>query len=83
MNSDVDPSTRAMWSAAIRLALVVSTVAAAAAIVLGAAGDVTEPAMVLVVMLFGFVASWVQSGRVARSFAPHRVTLVALRRRVG
>ena len=72
-----------MWSAAVRLALVVSTVAAAAAIVHGAAGDITEPAMVLVVMLFGFVASWVQSGRVGRSVGGHRVTLVAVRRRVG
>jgi hypothetical protein len=74
---------RDVWTASVRLALIVSTVAAFAVMVLGAAGEVTEPAVVLVVILVGFAASWAQCGRVARPAEGHRVTLVSMRRRVG
>jgi hypothetical protein len=74
---------RAVWAASLRLALIVSTVAAFAVVALGAAGDVTEPAVVLAVMLVGFALSWAQCGRLARPAGGHRVTLVAMRRRVS
>ena len=67
----------------MRLALILSTFAAFAVMALGAAGDVAEPAVVLVVILVGFAASWAQCGRLARPAEGHRVTLVAMRRRVG
>jgi hypothetical protein len=35
------------------------------------------------VILVGFAVSWAQCGRVARPAEGHRVTLVAMRRRVG
>ena len=67
----------------MRLALILSTFAAFAVMALGDAGDVTEPAVVLVVILVGFAASWAQCGRLARPAEGHRVTLVAMRGRVG
>jgi hypothetical protein len=47
---------------------------------LSAAGDVPQGALVAAVMVVGFVASWVQTGRVARVHHEHRVAVVPVRR---
>lgn len=47
----------------IRLALVVSVVAAAVAASLAAAGVGSEPIIVLAVIVVGFTTSWVRTGR--------------------
>ncbi|MGH9135143.1 MAG: hypothetical protein ACRDZZ_14490 [Ilumatobacteraceae bacterium] len=70
---------KATWTAALRLAFVVSAVAAAIAVALSAAGDVPQTALVAAVMLVGFVASWVQTGRVARVHHERRVAVVPVR----
>jgi hypothetical protein len=72
--------------AAIRLAVVLSVVAAAIALGLHAVGGVSQTALVLTVMAVGFVASWVQTGRISRStahHAAHRLTVVPLRHPVS
>jgi predicted GNAT superfamily acetyltransferase len=71
---------KATWSAALRLAFVVSALAAIVAMTLSAAGDVPRGALVAAVMVIGFVTSWVQTGRVARVHHEHRVAVVPVRR---
>jgi ABC-type Mn2+/Zn2+ transport system permease subunit len=71
---------KATWSAALRLAFVVSVLAAIVAVALSAAGGVPQGALIAAVMVTGFVASWVQTGRVARVHNEHRVALVSSRR---
>lgn len=63
MNTEMD-LTRRTWIAAIKLALVISTVAAVAAIAVTAVGDIPQAAIVLPVMLVAFAASWIQTSRV-------------------
>lgn len=73
---------RATYGAAVRLAIVFSTIATAIALGLDAVGDVSPTALVLTVMIVGFVTSWVRTGRVARSAArasSHRMVVVPLR----
>ena len=77
---------RATFSAAVRLAIVLSTVAAVLALGIDAVGNVSTTAMVSTVAVIGFVTSWVLTGRVARAVpvAPrHRVAVVRLRQPVG
>jgi len=77
---------RRTFGAAVRLAAALSVVAAALALGLDAAGGFSQTALVLTVMVVGFVASWVQTGRVSRSTAhrsAHRLTVVPLRHPVG
>ncbi len=77
---------RATFGAAVKLAMALSVVAAAIALGLDAIGDVSHIGLVLAVMLVGFVASWVQTGRVSRAEAhhsTHRLTVVPLRHPVG
>ena len=71
---------RATWSAALRLAFVVSGVAALVAVTLSANGDVSPAVLVSAVMVIGFVASWVQTGRVTRVHHQHQVAVVPVRR---
>jgi hypothetical protein len=71
---------KATWSAALRLAFVVSALAAIVAVTLSAASDVPQGALVAAVMVVGFVASWVQTGRVARVHYEQRVAVVPMRR---
>ena len=63
---------RRTWSAAVRLAVVISVLAAALAVAVQAAGDVPQVAVVLPVMAIAFTASWIQTGRVRREPAPVR-----------
>lgn len=71
---------KATWSAALRLAFVVSALAAIVAVALSAAGHVSATALVAAVMVIGFTASWVQTGRVARVHHEQRVAVVPTRR---
>ncbi len=74
---------KATWGAALRLAFVVSAIAAVAAVTLSEVGEVPRGALVAAVMLIGFVASWVQTGRVARVHQQHRVAVGPTRRSVS
>jgi hypothetical protein len=75
--------SRRTWIAAIKLAVVISTVAALAAAVVSTIGHVPDGAIVAVVAVVAFAASWVQTGRVrsgavtARVTAPLRVNVPA------
>jgi ABC-type Mn2+/Zn2+ transport system permease subunit len=71
---------KATWSAALRLAFVVSGIAAIVAVTLSALGEVPQGAFVTAVMVIGFVASWIQTGRVARVHHTHRVAVTPPRR---
>lgn len=63
---------RRTWSAAVRLAVVISVLAAVLAVAVQAAGDVPQVAIVLPAMAVAFTASWIQTGRVRRELAPVR-----------
>jgi hypothetical protein len=62
--------SRRTWNAAVKLAVVISITAALVAIVLYAAGDVPQAAIVLPVIVVAFTASWIQTGRIQRGQAP-------------
>ena len=66
MNSDVE-LRRDAWIAIIKLAVVVSTVAAVFAIGMSLVGDVSQTAIVIPVIVVGFTASWFMTGRVQSS----------------
>jgi hypothetical protein len=55
--------SRRTWTAAVRLALVISTVASLAAVIVSSFGEVPYAAIVLPVILVAFVSSWVQTTR--------------------
>jgi VIT1/CCC1 family predicted Fe2+/Mn2+ transporter len=57
---------RRTWAAALRLAVVVSILGALIAIAASTVGDVAQAAIVIPVIVVGFAASWVQTGRVHR-----------------
>jgi len=65
--------SRRTWNAALKLALIVSIIAALVAVAVYAAGDVPQAAIVLPVIIVAFTASWIQTGRVRRDVAPLRV----------
>lgn len=72
MNLCVELS-RSTWSAAVKLAVIISIMAAGLAVAISAAGDVPQVAIVLPVIIVAFVASWIQTGRIGREQAPTRV----------
>ena len=75
---------RTTYGAAVRLALVFSTVAAVFAVALQSIGDVSTTRLVITVALVGFVTSWVQTGRIARtSMAGSGVTVMSLRQPIN
>ena len=65
--------SRRTWNAALKLALIMSIIAALVAVAVYAAGDVPQAAIVLPVIIVAFTASWIQTGRVRRDVAPLRV----------
>jgi len=65
MNESVELRRRT-WVAALKLAMVVSILAALIAIGASMLGDVTQAAIVIPVIVIGFAASWVQTGRMQR-----------------
>jgi len=64
---------RQTWTAVMKLALLISVIAALVAIAVSAAGDIPQAAIVLPVILVAFTASWVQTGRAQRQEAPVRI----------
>jgi hypothetical protein len=77
---------RATFEAAIRLATVLSVVAALAALTLDAVGDVSATRLTLLVAAVGFTASWVQTGRVSRavtSRSTYRVDVMPIHQSIG
>jgi hypothetical protein len=75
MQVDMDLRRRT-WTAAVRLALVISTVAAVAAVIVSSFGEVPHPAIVLPVILIAFVASWMQTTRLQHQ---HRAEALSVR----
>jgi len=67
---DIDRQT---WTAVLRLALLISVVAAFVAIAVSAVGNIPQAAIVLPVIVVAFTASWVQTGRAQRRAAPVRI----------
>jgi hypothetical protein len=76
---------RVTYGAAIRLAIVLSAIAAVVALGLDTVGGVPPAALVLAVIVVGFVTSWVQTDRIARSAQrrAHRVAVVPARHTVS
>lgn len=74
---------RTTWGAAIRLAITLSVVAAASAAILHPIGILSQPVIVLGVIVVGFVTSWVRTGQVERGVTEprlaHRVVTVPVR----
>jgi ABC-type Mn2+/Zn2+ transport system permease subunit len=64
---------RQSWNAVLKLAVLISVVAAFAAIAISAAGDIPQTAIVLPVIIVAFTASWVQTGRARRQELPVRI----------
>ena len=56
--------SRRTWIAAVKLAVVMSTVAALAAITLASICNVSDTTIVATVAVVAFAVSWVQTGRV-------------------
>jgi hypothetical protein len=61
--------SRRTWIAAVKLAVVMSTVAALAAITLASIGNVSDTTIVATVAVVAFAVSWVQTGRVRSNAA--------------
>ena len=70
--------SRRTWTAAVKLAAVLSVVAAIIAVIASRLTDVPQAAIVLPVIVVAFVASWIQTGRVRRAVVDDRI-LVASR----
>jgi ABC-type Mn2+/Zn2+ transport system permease subunit len=64
---------RQSWNAVLKLAVLISVVAAFAAIAISTAGDIPQTAIVLPVIIVAFTASWVQTGRARRQELPVRI----------
>ncbi len=72
MKMDVELN-RHTWNAAIKLAAVISVVAGFAAVMLSAASDIPQAAIVLPVIVVAFTASWIQTSRAPRQHLPVRL----------
>jgi len=58
--------SRRTWIAAVKLAAVLSVLAAGLTFAVARAGNVPQAAIVLPVILVAFVASWIQTERIRR-----------------
>lgn len=65
MIEDMEISRRT-WNAAIKLAVVLSALAAVVAFGVSRSGDVPQAAVVLPVIVIAFAASWIQTERIRR-----------------
>ena len=74
MNEPMD-ITRRTWIAAVKLAVVISTIAALAAVAVSTVGHIPDVVIVAAVAVLAFAASWVQTGRVRNATVPMRSTL--------
>lgn len=59
--------SRRTWTAALKLAVVLSVVAALIAVAASTFADLPQAAIVLPVIVVAFVSSWIQTGRVRRT----------------
>ena len=64
---------RQSWNAVLKLAALISVIAAFAAIAISVAGDIPQTAIVLPVIIVAFTASWVQTGRARQQELPARI----------
>jgi hypothetical protein len=71
--------TRRTWNAAVKLAVVLSVLAAAVAFGVSRLGEVPQAAVVLPVIVIAFVASWVQTERIRRRAIADMVIVSARR----
>jgi hypothetical protein len=78
MNRSVELSRRT-WNAAVKLAIVMSIVAALVAVTLTSTREVPQAAIVLPMIVIAFTASWIQSGRMRREPSAARPTMLARR----
>ena len=76
MIEDMEVSRRT-WNAAIKLAVVLSSLAALVAFGVSRAGDVPQAAVVLPVIVVAFAASWIQTERIRRHAIADMVILSA------
>jgi hypothetical protein len=76
MIQDMEVSRRT-WNAAIKLAVVLSALAALVAFVVSRSGDVPQAAVVLPVIVVAFAASWIQTERIRRHAIADMVILSA------
>jgi len=77
--NDLVELSRHTWTAAIKLAVVISIVAVVAAVVASTIGNVPQAAIVLPVIVVAFTASWIQTSRDRRAPAPVRLRTPATR----
>lgn len=68
---------RRTWTAAIKLAVVVSLLAATAAIAVSRVGEVPRVAVVVPVIVVAFAASWLQTERIRREAIADMVVVSA------
>ncbi len=66
MNEVVEANRRS-WTDAIKLAVVISFIAAFVAVIASVAGEIPQAAIVLPVIVVAFAASWIQTGRARHS----------------
>ncbi|MGB0113043.1 MAG: hypothetical protein WBP59_07460 [Ilumatobacteraceae bacterium] len=74
---------RNAWNAAVKLAVVVSSIAVLVALVATAASDIPQAAIVLPVIVVAFMASWIQTGRARREPATVRTMMTASGARIA
>ena len=58
--------SRRTWTAAVKLAVVLSVLAAGLAFAVSRVGEVPQAAIVVPVIVVAFVASWIQTERIRR-----------------
>ena len=69
--------SRRTWNAAVKLAVVLSAIAAGVAFAVSRAGDVPQAAVVLPVIVVAFAASWIQTERIRRQAIADMVIIPA------
>ena len=58
--------SRRTWTAAVRLAVIISIAAALLVVAVQPGGSFPQAAIVLPVIVVAFIASWIQTGRIRR-----------------
>ena len=69
--------SRRTWTAAVKLAVVLSVLAAGLAFGVTRLGDVPQAAVVVPVIVIAFVASWINTGRIRRRAIAEMVIIPA------
>lgn len=69
--------SRRTWSAAVKLAVVLSVLAAGFALGVSRLGDVPQAVVVVPVIVIAFVASWIQTERIRRNAIAEMVIIPA------